>query len=138
MRELFIRKLSKKERDLVYNLIKNKKYGYRGLIIALSYEGYPVSMIARKVNLHLDNVRKWIRNFNKFGIDGIALKKVGRKPTIKKEIEDKIVRIALTKPNDLGLYFSNWSLRKIKAYLEKEEIVKISHTQLRKILIKRG
>jgi transposase len=95
-------------------------------------------MIARKVNLHPDNVRKWIRNFNKFGIDGIAPKKVGRKLIIKKEIKDKIVRIALTKPNDIGLYFSNWSLRKIKAYLEKEKIVKISHTQLRKILIKKG
>jgi hypothetical protein len=30
MRELFVRKLSKKERDLVYNLIENKKYGYKG------------------------------------------------------------------------------------------------------------
>jgi hypothetical protein len=45
MKKLFVRKLNKKERDFVYSLIDDKKYGYRGLIIALSYEGYPVSMI---------------------------------------------------------------------------------------------
>jgi len=121
MKELFVRKLNKKERDFVYSLINDKKYGYRGLIIALSYEGYPVSMIWRKVNLHPVNVRKWIRKFNKFGIEGIAPKKPGRKKKLSKNIEDKIIEIALTKPNEIGLYFSTWSLRKLCFYLEKKK-----------------
>jgi len=64
VKELFVRKLNKKERDFVYNWINYRRYGYRALIIALSYESYPVSMIWRKINLHPVNVRRWIRRFN--------------------------------------------------------------------------
>ncbi|MFN4133144.1 MAG: helix-turn-helix domain-containing protein [Candidatus Hadarchaeales archaeon] len=78
MRELYAKKLTKRERDFVSKLIDDEKFGYRGLIIALSSEGYPVSTIWRKLGVHPDNVRKWIRRFNKFGIDGIAPKKRGR------------------------------------------------------------
>ncbi|MFN4133218.1 MAG: helix-turn-helix domain-containing protein [Candidatus Hadarchaeales archaeon] len=138
MRELFVKKLSKKERDFVYGLVDDRKHGYRGLIIALSYEGYPVDMISRKVNMHPVNVRKWIRRFNRFGIEGIAPRKVGRKPKLDKEIEDRIVTVALTRPEELGLYFSTWSLRKLHAYLKSKRIADVSHTQLRKILMARG
>lgn len=138
MKELFVRKLSKKERDFVYGLINDKKHGYRALIIALSYEGYPVSMIWRKVNKHPVNVRKWIRRFNKLGVAGIAPGKPGRKPKLPKTLEDRIIAIALTKPSELGLYFSTWSLRKLCAYLSKKNVARISHTQLRRILKLRG
>lgn len=139
MRELQVRKLTKKERDFVHALVDDKKFGYRGLIIALSYEGYPVSMIWRKVNVHPVNVRKWIREFNKFGIDGIAPRKPGKKKQLDKTTEDEILKIALTRPNGLGLHFSTWSLRKLKAYLMKKGVVKdISHTQLMRVLKSRG
>jgi transposase len=138
MKELYVRKLSKKERDYVYNLIEDKKYSYRGLIIALSYEGYPVGMIARKVNMHPVNVRKWIRRFNRLGIDGISPKKAGRKPKLDRKTEDKIVTIALTEPEELGLYFSTWSLRKLQEYLKSKRVAELSHSQLRKILMVRG
>ena len=138
MRGLFARKLSKRERDFVYSLVDDKEHGYRGLIIALSYEGYPVDMISRKINMHPVNVRKWIRKFNRFGIEGIAPKKVGRKPKLDKKVEDEILKIALTKPEELGLYFSTWSLRKLEAYLKSRRVASVSYTQLRKILRSRG
>jgi len=138
MRQLFVRELSKRERDYVYQLIEDKKHGVRGLIIALSYEGYPVDMISRKVNVHPVNVRKWIRRFNRFGIEGIAPKKVGRKPKLDKRTEDRIVAIALTEPEEFGLYLSTWSLRKLQNYLKSEGIADVSHTQLKKILNARG
>jgi transposase len=138
VKRLFVRKLTKRERDYIYGLIDDKRYGYRALITALSYEGYPVDMIARKLNLHPVNVRKWIRRFNKLGIEGLAPKKVGRKLKFEKWVEDEIVRIVLTKPEELGLHFSTWSLRKLGTYLEKKGITKISHTQIRRILKARG
>lgn len=135
MKELFVRKLTKKERDFIYALINNKKFGYRGLIIAMSYEGYPVSVIWKRLNVHPVNVRKWIRRFNIYGINGIEPKKVGKRRIISSSMEDKILYIALTKPTDLGLYFSTWSLRKLRAYIVKKKIVKdISHTQIARIL----
>lgn len=139
MRELYVRRLNKRERDFVYKLIDDERFGYRGLIIALSYEGHPVSMIWRKVGIHPDNVRKWIRKFNKFGISGIAPRKRGRKKQLDRATEDEILKIALTRPEDLGLYFSTWSLRKLRAYLVKKRVVDdISHTQLMRVLKSRG
>lgn len=139
MRELYARKPTKRERDFVSKLIDDEKFGYRGLIIALSSEGYPVSTIWRKLGVHPDNVRKWIRRFNKFGIDGIAPKKRGRKKRLNETTEDKILKIALTRPSDLGLYFSTWSLRKLRAYLIKKRVVPdISHTQIMRVLKSRG
>ncbi len=138
MRQLFVRRLTKRERDFVYRLIEDKRYRARGLVIALSYEGYPVDMIARKVNMHPVNVRKWIRRFNRSGVEGIAPQKVGRKPKLDKRTEDRIVAIALIDPEALGLRFSTWSLRKLSAYLRSRGIADLSHTQLRTILTSRG
>jgi len=33
---IFVRKLNRKERDFLYDLIENKKFGYRAKIIILS------------------------------------------------------------------------------------------------------
>jgi transposase len=138
--ELFARNLTKRERDFIYSSLDDKKIGYRCLIIALSYDGYPVSAIWKRVNVHPDNVRKWIRRFNKYGINGIIGKKpTGRKPVINKEIEQKIISIFYTKPKDLGLPFNTWSLRKLRAYLIKKKIVKdISHVEVRRVLLSEG
>jgi transposase len=85
-------------------MLDDKKIGYRCLIIALSYKGYPVSAIWKRVNLHPINVRKWIRRFNKYGINGIKEKKpLGRKLIIDKDIKKKY--IFKTKPKELGLPF---------------------------------
>lgn len=40
-----------------------------------------------------------IHHFNKFGIDSIIPKKVGKK-SINQKVEDEIVRIVLTKPEN--------------------------------------
>jgi transposase len=102
----------------------------------LSYEGYPVSAIWKRVNVHPDNVRKWIRRFNKYGINGIIeKKKTGRKPIINKEVEQKIISIFNTKPKELGIPFNTWSLRKLQAYLIKNIVKDISHVEVRRVLL---
>jgi transposase len=140
MVELFVRNLTKRERDFIYSSLGDKKIGYRAKIIALSYEGYPVSVIWKRLNVHPVNVRKWIRRFNRYGIDGILeRKKAGRKPVINKFIEQRIIAIFKTKPRELGLPFNTWSLRKLQAYLIKRRVVKnISHTEIRRILVSKN
>jgi len=48
---IFVRKLNRKERDFLYELIEDKKIGYRAKIIILSYEGYTLPQI-EKSNEH--------------------------------------------------------------------------------------
>lgn len=140
MPELFVRNLTKRERDFVYSTIDDKKIGYRALIIALSYDDHPVSSIWKRVNVHPDNVRKWIRRFNGYGINGIIERKpTGRRPVIDKAAEKRIMAAFNTKPGELGLPFNTWSLRKLRAYLIKKRIVKsISHVEVRRILLSEG
>jgi len=126
MKLLFIKRLSRNERDKIYSLIDNKEIGYRALIIALSYDGYEVREIARRLNLHPNIVRKWIKRFNREGMECLY-SKAGRKKKLDKKTEKKIFMIALKKPYKLGLPFSTWSLRKIKYYINKKLRVNISH-----------
>ncbi len=137
MRLPFARKLTRNERDTVYGLIDNKEIGYRALIIALSHEGQEVREIARKLNMHPVNVRKWIRKFNEEG-PKCLYSKAGRKPKFHRSVEKKLLRIAITKPHKLNLPFSTWSLRKLEYYARRKLDVDISHMQIKKILTKYG
>ena len=77
MEPIFVRKLNRKERDFFYDLIEDKKIGYRAKIIILSYEGYSTSN--RKSNKLC--MLKCTHRFNEKGIEGILTKKKpGRKP----------------------------------------------------------
>lgn len=137
MRLLFARRLTRNERDAIYQLIDNKEIGYRALIIALSYEGQEIREIARKLNMHSDNVRKWIRKFNEQGLRCLH-SKAGRKQKFHKSVEKKLLRIAIAKPHKLNLPFSSWSLRKLEYYAKKKLGINISYVQIGKILSKYG
>lgn len=137
MRLLFTRRLTRGERDTVYNLIDDKEIGYRALIIALSYEGHEVREIARRLNVHPVNVRKWIRKFNEEGLKCLY-KKAGRKPKFHRSVEKKLLKIAIMKPYKLNLPFSSWSLRKLEYYAKKKFGMDISYVQIGKILAKHG
>jgi transposase len=137
MRLLFTRRLTRNERDAVYGFIDDKEAGYRALIIALSHEGQEVREIARKLNMHPDNVRKWIRRFNKQGLKCLH-SKAGRKPKFHRSVEKKLLRLAIMKPHKLNLPFSTWSLRKLEYYAKKKLGVDVSYVQIGKILAKHG
>jgi transposase len=141
MRDTFLRMLTDKEKDLLYQLmLDNKEASYRAKIILLKSNGYTVPEIKVAINHHDVNIRKWIHRFNEKGLDGIVSKIHEHKPIkITNEIEKKIVKIMATNPRtDYGLPFSTWSLRVLAGYISKELnlVDSISHTAIRNILIK--
>jgi transposase len=143
MRDTFLRMLTDKEKDLLYQLmLDNKEASYRAKIILLKSNGYTVPEIMVAINHHDVNIRKWIHRFNEKGLDGIVSKIHEHKPIkITNEIEKKIVKIMATNPRtDYGLPFSTWSLRVLAGYISKELnlVDSISHTEIRKILLKHG
>jgi transposase len=138
MEPIFVRKLNRKERDFLYDLIEDKKIGYRAKIIILSYEGYTPPQIEKAINMHVKNIRKWIHRFNEYGIEGILEKKrTGRKPKFNEKTINQILKIIKKPPYELNLPFSTWSLRKLEAYL-KNKGIDISHTRIRQLLLKHG
>lgn len=137
MRLLFTRKMTRTERDRIHDLIDDKEIGHRALIIALSYEGLEVREIARRLDMHPVNIRKWIRRFNEEGL-GCLRSKPGRKPKFDRAVEKRLLRLAIRKPHELGLPFSTWSLRKLEYYVKKKFDVDVSYVQIGKVLAKYG
>ncbi len=71
-----------------------------------------VPEISKVFGYHRNYVSKVIHNFNKDGFKYLKSKyeNCGRKPVISEEIKQKIADVALTRPKDLGLPFTQWSL----------------------------
>ncbi len=143
MRDTFLRMLTDKEKDILYQLmLDDKEAGYRAKIILFKADGYTVPEIGRATNLHDVNIRKWLHRFNEKGLDGIVSKIHKHKPIkITNDIEKKIVEIMTKNPREnYGLPFSTWSLRVLAGFITKEInlIESISHTEIRNIILKHG
>jgi transposase len=135
---IFVREPNKKERDRLYELMEDRRIGYRAKIIILSYEGYTPPQIEKAIHMHVKNIRKWIKRFNEFGIKGILEKRrPGRKPKLSEKLVKEIINIVGRSPHELGLPFSTWSLRKLESYL-KQKGVRVSHTRIRQLLLNHG
>ena len=137
---LFARKLTAKEKKIFSNVLLKKKSNYlekRVKIILLSGEKkYRIPEISKIVGIHQVNLRKWIHRFNLFGIDAIMeAPEVGLKKKFDKNFKKKLVEIVKQPPRTLGLFFSYWTLKNLKNYLENKRIVlEISHETIRRIL----
>ena len=138
MEPIFVRKPNRRERDRLYELMEDKRVGYRAKILILSYEDYTPPQIEKALNVHVKNVRKWIRRFNEFGVRGILdRRRPGRKPKLDEGVLGEIMDAMKKSPHELGLPFSTWSLRKLAWYLKRKG-VRVSHTRIRQLLLGRG
>ena len=142
-KQLFVRSLSSEEMDILNNYIKNglDYQIIRAKIVLYSKDSYGAEEIAKLLNIHSNNVRKWIKQFNKLGLSMILHKNRGKKPRqlFTKNDKDKIASLALEKPRELGLKFTTWSLLSLSKYLKDNKIVrKISIESLRQILLGKG
>lgn len=112
----------------------------RAQMVLLSAQGMPVAMIAEVTFTSPDRVRDLIHNFNTDGFDSLYPKyKGGRPRTFTLPERREIKKIAKSKPAELGLPFSTWSLAKLADFLLAEGVVDdISHEGLRALLREEG
>jgi len=139
MARLLFADIKKDDIKKLYEILKKGEEHIKKRVHAIILSGihkYRVSEISKIVNLHPNHLRKWIKRYNKEGIDIILNSpRTGKKKEITEDIKNKIIEIAKIPPRKLGLLFSNWTLHKLKKYLEENKIIeKISHETIRKIL----
>jgi transposase len=112
----------------------------RALIIMASASGTSVKAICELVQAHEDTVRDVIHAFNDKGLAALDPRWAGGRPRLLViEEEDYVARTALTRPEKLGRPFTQWSLRKLVAYLADNRVrtVKIGRERLRRLLVER-
>src|SRR4051812_40668831 len=102
-----------------------------------SASGTLVPAIARLVAANEDTVRDVIHAFNERGLAALDPQWAGGRPRlIRDEDVAFIVTTATTRPETLGLPFTHWSVRKLAAYMRRNDqhVVRVSRERLRQIL----
>jgi transposase len=135
---LYVRELEPQEKRELEQWLghDDAELGHRAQVILLSARGYRVPEIARLVEAHPANLRKWLHRFNQQGCSGLlTVRAGGAKPRFTEMQKKRILDLAQRRPRELGLNFTNWTLHKLAEQAEKRHIVEqISHEYVRQIL----
>ena len=101
--------------------------------------GLSPAEIAQTQSVHINTIYKDLCAFKEFGSKAVVqLRPSGAPSRITKEQIEQIAKLADQSPQEVGLPYGRWTLRKLCAYLNKKRIVKtIGRERLRQLLKKR-
>jgi transposase len=145
MPKVLIRKPTKKERGLLDERLKDKTMSVREYeryrVVKEAAEGRKASEIADRVGVHFTVVYDWIKRFNSSGFSTFEKppNPEGRASSISSEQIRKLIKVALSRPEDLGLPFTTWSVKKLNDYCRSEGILpKVTDEWVRRLLRREG
>lgn len=138
---LFVRPLTSDEHEGLerYTKSSSKEQGIRARVILLSADGMTAPEISQSLGSHPSNIKKWIRNFNRNGLDGISAKKRGPqggpRPKFTAAQIQAMLRLGRTEPAEAGYEFKEWTPQKLAtAAMERGIVDRISHVTVRQML----
>ena len=118
---LYVRELTLAEGRRLTRVLKTTKtaaYLRRAQVVAFSGQGMRARAIAGRLYLHEEYVRELIRRFNAGGFAALRPRKASGRPSKYAPEEISVMlEVAGTRPHDLGLPFTVWSLRKLRPIL---------------------
>jgi len=140
---IYVREITNEEGQKLQRLLRRSKDPVemrRAAVVLQSAQGFRVPEIAMSQFYSEKQVRKIIKRFNNEGFSSLKSNYGGgRPPTFCEKTRLDIVDTAMSRPHDLGLPFTQWSLTKLRAHLiEKKVINSISIERLRQILKEEG
>jgi transposase len=145
MRPLKLRSLTKEERVLLETRIRKKtlpaRIHQRYRIVREASRGYGTGNIADRVGCSVDTAWRWVRRFNESGFATFEAvhNPNGRPALVSGEQVRALIRVALSRPEDLGLPFTHWSVAKLKAYcLRRGLLPAITDEWVRRLLRREG
>ena len=102
--------------------------------------GFNIATASQIAGFHYTNAHKWVKRFQKSGLHGLyTLPRDGRPRVYQSNQENLIIKIATSRPQDLGLGFTTWSLIKLEHHLRKQSGLKsLSRETIRRILGRHG
>lgn len=145
MPKVALRKLSKEEHVLLEAKLKDKTMSVRNYeryrIVKEASEGRKPTEIADRVGCHYTVVYDWIHRFNSSGFSSFERppNPGGKLSSITSEQIRELVRVALSPPEDLGLPFTTWSVKKLNRYLREKGIFpEVTDEWVRRLLRREG
>jgi transposase len=141
---IYVRNITNKEEIRLKAILRRSDDAIkvkRAQIILASAQRTKVPEICRSFGFSRDYVSDVIHNFDKVGFQALEskYKNCGKEPKFTEDDRRKIIDAALSKPSDLKLPFTCWSLIKLKDYVVNQgNIGPISIETIRQILIENG
>jgi len=141
---IYVREITNEEGAYLKRILRRSNDSFRvkrAQVILASAQKMKVPEIANSFGFSSDYVSYVIHGFNEAGFTILEskYKNCGSSPKFNNEQREAVVDIALTKPKDLGLPFTEWSLPKLKDYIiGNTDIDYISHETIRRILQDKG
>ncbi len=145
MQKVALRKLRKKERELLEGKLKDKTMSVRNYeryrIVKEASEGRKPKEVADRVGCHYTVVYDWIHKFNSSGFSSFERppNPEGKASSITSKQIRELIRVALSRPEDLGLPFTTWSVKKLNRYCRKKGILpEVTDEWVRRLLRREG
>ena len=139
---LFVPKLrANQRRRIVHALKKTRDARYRDRLRAIlwSEEGKSKTEIARLLGKDPSTVFLWIKDYLRFGFQGLQIRKsTGRPSLVDAEAEEVLRRAVEKNPRDLGYGFTVWSLGRLAEHLYREAHVRVHPETIRRALRRMG
>ena len=132
--------LSKVQKEGLFDFMKktkNKEEYRRAYAIKQKLEGIPYRTIAKNLDVNYRNAYNWIKEYKKYGLDGIRSKRsnAGRKPKISSEKNKQMIKEIISKsPTTFGYLKNTWSIRLLAAYLTDILEINVSPMQMWRIV----
>jgi len=117
-----LRRPSKEELALLEAKLRDKSLSVRVWeryrIISELAKGRTLLQVADRVGCHFTVVYDWLHKFNETGFASFesAPNPKGRPPIISSNQIRSLIRVATSRPEDLGLPFTDWSVAKLHDY----------------------
>jgi transposase len=142
---LRLRPLSREEADVLRGKVGDKrlsaKIHERYRIIAVVRDGATACEASRQVGCSDGKAEHWVHRFNASGFETFEKhpRHAGRPVIIDGQQVRALIRVALSRPEDLGLPFTQWSVSKLRAYCLKEGLIpSITDEWVRRLLRREG
>ena len=112
----------------------------RCLLIWELAAGYNIAEASEIADLHYTNAHKWVKRFQATGLIGLHDQpRPGRPRLYSGDVETVVIETATSRPVDLGLRFTTWSLAKLEKHLRPfAGLEPISRETIRHILARHG
>ena len=145
MTKLAVRSLRASERALLEQKLADKTLSayvldrYR-MIQAVS-AGFNPTEVARVLQCERITIYQWVKRFNADGFARFehATNPHGRPAILRAEHLRQLVKIALSRPHDLGLPYTTWSVAKLAEYCRSQDLLPdVSNEWVRRLLRREG
>lgn len=102
--------------------------------------GYSLTEASDFSNIHYTNAHKWMKRYLQRELDGLEdLPRSGRPAHYEEDTHTSILKVATSRPSDLGLPFQTWSLTKLEDYIRHETgLSHLSRETIRRVMLSHG